>query len=176
MVEIERGPALDRREPFGADAEERTRAEAGVVEVQAGAGPPQPTVVPAVLPAAADHVRVDVLIGVLELVPSDGQVPCRPLRGPFEGLEIGALHGEVVRVGGVRDRPVEGRRRADVPHQVELLPRRDVAGIERQRAVLFEGRRLVPAVPAVNLSEVVIGARRNVAVEVRPRIVRDVGQ
>src|SRR2546430_12210213 len=64
MIEIECGPALDRWQPFPADTEERTRAQAGVIEVQSRACATQEAVAEAILPAAADAFGVDVLLAL----------------------------------------------------------------------------------------------------------------
>src|SRR5207244_969604 len=150
MIEVECRAALNRRQPFGADAEERARAEAGVVEIETDIRSGGPSVGPPIASAAADHVRVDAFTALLELVAAEGEVDRGALRRPLLGHEIGALAGEVVRVGGVADAYVSGRGRPHVPNQIEFLPRRHVAAVERQRAVLLVRRGVVPAVPAVN--------------------------
>src|ERR1051326_3342995 len=174
MIEVDRRAALQRRQPFGAEAEEGARAEAVVVEIRAEAAARGPAVAPAVLRAAAEDVRVNAVAEVLELVAADAEVDRRRLARPLLALEVDALEREIVGIGRVAVAPLEVGARAQMPRQIELLPRRHVPGVEGDRIVLRGDGMIVPAVPAINLADVVVGLRRDVLIELAARIVGQV--
>src|SRR5438270_12829509 len=78
MIEVECRAAFDVRPIFGAEAEERPRAEAGVVEVDASSRAQAPAVAVAIGPAGGGVIRVSIILPVRELGAADGEVERRP--------------------------------------------------------------------------------------------------
>ena len=176
MIEVEGRAALDVRPVFRADSHERARAQSVVVEVRAGVAAEQPAIAVAIRAPRVDLVGVDVVVQVFEFVTSDAEVNRRSIRCPVLAGEVDALHREIIGVGEEAVPRVGGCRRTIAPHQIELFAGRHVAGIEGDGLVLPVSGRVVPSVPAIDLTEVVIGTRRDIGVETRARIRRKIGQ
>src|SRR5207302_6365415 len=83
VIEVEGGPALNRRQILHTDASKRACTEAAIVEVDADAAAEEHSVACAIIGAAADGIGVDVLIGLREFMTADREVERRLRRGPL---------------------------------------------------------------------------------------------
>src|SRR5437016_3449515 len=110
VIEVEGGPALNRRQILHTDAAKWPRAEAAIVEVDANAAAEEHPVAGAIIGAAADGIGVNVLIGLREFMTADREIERHLRRGPLLRGEVDAAQREVIGIVRIRIRPAQIRR------------------------------------------------------------------